>query len=86
MTDGGSGGANGAAALPDGTYDAFILDTRTDDDGAVIGVDLTIVSGAHKGEVLELAVSGLAHDDLDLLGMPATLTVADGVPRMQVDD
>ena len=86
MTDGASGGANGAAALPDGTYDSFILDTRTDDDGAVIGVDLTIVSGAHKGEVLELAVSGLGHDDLDLLGMPATLTVADGVPRMQVDD
>ena len=49
-------------------------------------VSVTIVSGDHKGDVVELAAAGLQGSFIDLIGMPGTLTVADGEPSLAMDD
>ncbi|MDD9372264.1 MAG: hypothetical protein PV358_19230 [Acidimicrobiales bacterium] len=71
-------------ALPDGTYDALVIDAADHDDGSV-SVDLTIVAGPSKGEVVTLLASGLEGDPLDLLGVPATITVSDGSPSVRFE-
>ena len=61
--------------LDDGQYDAFIVwvDTRDRDQ---LHFELTITSGAHKGEVVEVLASQMhARDPLDLVGLPCTLVV-----------
>ena len=55
-------------------------------DGDALALEFTIVSGAHKGEVVGLRATGLEVDELELLGMPGTLTVENGVPRFAVDE
>jgi hypothetical protein len=68
-------------ALDDGRYDAIVVDATTGDSGC--RVELTILGGPHKGEVV--AVRTAAIDDaaaLDLLGVPATLVVTGGVPNV----
>jgi hypothetical protein len=74
-------------ALDDGTYDAFVVDASIEGEGAgrVTHLDLTIVAGDRKGEVLSVAATGMAGDEFDLIGMPATLTVADGRPTVVID-
>lgn len=70
--------------LDDGSYDAMVVDADETADGAV-SVELTIVAGPAKGEVVTLRGSGLGRDPLDLLGVPATITVADGVPSLRLE-
>jgi len=76
------------APLPDGTYDVFIVDAQADpaDETRVNQLDLTVVTGPFKGEVMTVASQGLEGSDLDLMGMPAVLTVADGRPTVTLDD
>jgi hypothetical protein len=71
--------------LPDGTYDVFIVDATALDDG-VVALSLTVLSGPSKGEVVDLRAAGLGRDELDLLGLPATLVVENGVPSVTIDD
>ena len=72
--------------LADGTYDALVVDASTGDDGS-IRVEITIVAGPAKGEVVSLRTVDLGDTDpLDLLGVPATLTVRGGVPSLRLDD
>jgi hypothetical protein len=73
-----------AAALPDGAYDALVVDAVQHDDGSV-SVDLTIIAGAVKGEVVTLRTTGLTGDPLELLGVPATITVAGGTPSVRFE-
>jgi hypothetical protein len=62
-------------ALEDGNYDAFIIDAHARDDA--LALELTITSGAHRGEVVNVVTSTYAtRDALDLLGLPCTLIVA----------
>jgi hypothetical protein len=68
--------------LDDGTYDALVVDA-THREGGGISIDLTLVAGPAKGEVVTVLAQGLAADPLDLLGVPATLTVADGAPSVR---
>ena len=68
---------DGGPVLADGTYDAS--------DGQPVTVELTIVVGPAKGEVVSLRASGFQGDPLDLLGVPATLTVAGGVPSVRFE-
>jgi len=69
--------------LEDGTYDVVVIDA--DDVEGGVHVELTVLAGPHKGEVVALTAAGLARDPLDLLAAPGTLTVADGVPRLALE-
>jgi hypothetical protein len=73
-----------APVLTDGSYDAFVVDADVDADTATLA--LTILAGEHKGEVVDVVAVGLGRDELDLLGLPATLTVLNGVPSVAIDD
>jgi hypothetical protein len=60
--------------LDDGTYDAFIIWAEQRDDG--VALDLTITTGAHRGDVINIVTSTFATPDaLDLVGLPCTLVV-----------
>jgi hypothetical protein len=74
-----------SSPLPDGTYPAFVVDAEEAGDGTIRSVSLTIVSGDHKGEVLDLAARGLTGTFVDLIGMPATVVVTDGIPTLTID-
>jgi hypothetical protein len=77
--------ADDRGALPDGTYDVLVVDATAHDDG-FLAVELTIVAGPAKGEVVGLRTRDLPVDDpLDLLAVPATLTVAGGVPALRLE-
>lgn len=79
------------ALLPDGVYDAFVVWIDERDDG-MIAVDLTVIAGAHKGDVVCVIASpdvtrvtlrvGPGADALDLVGVPCTLHVEGGEPRL----
>ena len=71
-------------SLADGSYDALVIDATEHDDGSV-AIELTIVAGTAKGEVVTLRATGLGSDPLDLLGVPATITVADGAPSVRFE-
>jgi hypothetical protein len=73
-----------AAALADGSYDALVVDAEDRGDGT-IGIELTIVTGEAKGEVVALVTRNLTGDPLDLLGVPATVTVRDGSPAVRFE-
>ena len=70
--------------LPDGTYEAIVVDADETSvaDSAVLS--LAITAGAAKGEVIDV-VSNRLHDPLDLLAMPCILVVADGEPSVVFD-
>lgn len=70
------------AVIEDGHYEALVVDVDGDDSGARI--ELTIVAGPHKGEVVAVRAAGLRRDPVDLLGLPATLTVAGGRPHIRL--
>jgi hypothetical protein len=70
--------------LPDGSYDAFVVDVAVD--SGVATLELTILGGEHKGEVVTVSARGISGDETDLLGMPATLVVENGTPRVTIDD
>ena len=70
--------------LDDGEYDVFVVDA-TADGPTGLRLDLTILAGPHKGEVVSMRADGLGVDELDALGMPGTLTVRDGEPRVALD-
>ncbi len=69
--------------LGDGTYEAMVVDAV--DDAGVVVLDLAVLTGAHKGEVVTVRASGFERDPLDLLAIPATLTVAGGQPSVQLE-
>ncbi len=81
--------------LPDGEHDAFVIDatahtvagadTTVEGSGRLWVLELTIVSGPHKGEVVTVHASQLDGDEFDLMGMPASLTVIDGNPTVRID-
>ncbi len=70
--------------LSDGRYDVLIVDARSDDDGTV-HLDVTVTSGAHKGDVVQIQGRFPGRDELDLLAAPATLVVSDGQPTVTLD-
>ena len=75
--------------IPDGTYDAFVVDAESglaDDGTEHMHLDLTILSGEQKGNLVSVTAAGLPGTEIDLMGMPATLTVVDGMPTVRIDD
>ena len=72
--------------LEDGSYDVIVVDASAIPDGPdALRLDLTILAGEHKGEVVPMRASGLGVDELDVLGVPGTLTVRDGAPSIVLD-
>ena len=71
--------------LADGTYDVVVVDAD-DDAGGIVHVEVAILAGEHKGEVVSVAASGLERDPLDLLAAPGTLTVSEGSPSLALED
>ena len=69
--------------LPDGCYDVLVVDATADATDFVI--ELTILAGEHKGAVVGVRATGLDVDELELLGLPGTLDVENGVPRLRVE-
>jgi hypothetical protein len=69
--------------LPDGRYDAFVIDAEAAADG--VRLELTIVAGEHKGEVVSVSAAGLDRGEIDLMGLPATLVVEGGAPTVTMD-
>lgn len=73
--------------LEDGTYEVMVVDAsqNTEKGPEVVHLELAVITGRHKGEVVRLNGYQLAGDPLDLLGLPATLTVTDSVPTFQLE-
>lgn len=69
--------------LADGTYDTLVIDAEHRADGRT-ACELALLAGEHKGEVVTV-VADLSGDPLDLLGVPATLVVADGEPQVTLE-
>ena len=77
----------GAAPLPDGTYDVVVVDA---DDLATAGgtstaLELAVTSGEHRGGTLALTAPHRLGEPVELIGLPATLTVVGGHPRLRID-
>lgn len=70
--------------LPDGTYDVFVVDAEAVGE-AGLRLELTILDGDQKGEVVSMRAEGLGIDELDALGLPGTLTVTDGQPAVALE-
>jgi len=70
--------------LDDGTYEAIVVDAEQLD-GDVLSIEVTIIAGEHKGELVTVRAEGLDRDPLDLLAVPATLTVDDGRPSVALE-
>jgi len=78
--------------IADGNYDVFVVDaTSLGDEGdpavrsTAWRLELTILTGEHKGDVVSVNASGLERSEFDLVGMPGTLRVVDGHPAFTVD-
>jgi hypothetical protein len=78
--------------ITDGTYDVFVVDAtplsdETDPTSPVTGwhLELTILAGEHKGELVTLRAPTLRGIEFDLIGMPGTLAVAQGEPSFRID-
>src|SRR3546814_11037076 len=70
--------------LPDGTYDVIVVDAEAEgDDG--LRLELTLLDGPHKGEVVSLRATGSGVDELDALGTPGPLTVTAGAPSVGLE-
>ena len=69
--------------LDDGTYDAIVFDVDQRDGAAVIL--FTIAAGPKRGEVIELRSQSWRGDPVELLGIPATITVVNGKPRVRFE-
>ena len=50
-----------------------------------VSIELTIVAGPAKGEMVTVIGHNLGGAPLDLLGVPATLTVTDGAPALRLE-
>jgi hypothetical protein len=74
--------------LPDGTYDVFVVDAA-DVEGpegpAGTRLEVTLTVGEEKGRVLTVSSAEHLGDEIELLGMPGTLVVVDGVPSVVID-
>jgi len=73
--------------LNDGVYDAFIVDVQADEKNfSIAHVELTITSGTYKGDVIRVRATNMQRDPIELIGLPVTLTVSEGEPRLSFSD
>jgi hypothetical protein len=70
--------------LEDGAYDAVVVDAEELGEGG-LRLELTVLAGPHKGELVAVRTHAGGRDALDLLAVPATLTVVDGEPDVRLE-
>lgn len=68
--------------LPDGRYEVFVIWAERDDEGQ-LRVELTVTTGEYKGDVVPVVGAFPRTDPIALTGMPCTLVVDDGTPRLE---
>lgn len=73
-----------ARVLVDGVYDVIVVDAGEAPDGAV-SLELAVLAGPSKGEVVSLRRPPGGADPIDLLGIPGTITVIDGRPTVHLE-
>ena len=66
--------------LEDGVYEVVVVDAQEIHAEDAVRVELVIVAGTQKGEVIALRALHFDHDALSILGRPGTLTVDNGTP------
>jgi hypothetical protein len=71
--------------LPDGTYDVIVVDAQAEGTAGALRLEVTILAGPHRGEVVPLRAEGLRIDELTALGTPGTLTVTSGEPSLALE-
>lgn len=72
--------------MPDGTYDVIVVDAdEVPGHPGAVSLDLTILAGEAKGEIVSVRAAGLSTDPMMLLGLPGTLTVSGGVPSVTLE-
>ena len=80
--------------LADGTYDAIVVDATEvgetgdgDDPGGGPGIrlELTIVAGPHKGDVVAVRAEHLTMTAVETLGLPARLVVTNQRPQVMLE-
>ena len=71
--------------LPDGTYDVFVVGAEPDGEPDRLRLELAILGGEHKGEMVSMRTQGLGVDEIDALGLPGTLVVHVGQPSVTLD-
>ena len=69
------------APIPDGTYDAFVVDAHAR--ARDLALTLTITTGEKKGVVVDVSTARDAFDELSVIGLPCTLLVENGEPRVE---
>src|SRR6266508_2123869 len=76
---------NASRMLEDGSYYAIVVDADTGGDAEIV-VDLTIIGGAHKGDVVTDRAVGTDRDPVALLGLPAPLVATNSQPTFTFDE
>ena len=71
--------------LPDGSYEAMVVDISALPEGPGARLELALLDGAHKGEVVLVRSPGLDPDDVSLLGAGARVKVVAGIPGVRLD-
>jgi hypothetical protein len=71
--------------LVDGFYSVVVVDASEDTTRDGVILELAITQGSAKGEVVKLRASSMKRSAIDLLGLPATLEVREGSPRVIFD-
>ncbi|MBK9179116.1 MAG: hypothetical protein IPM45_05985 [Acidimicrobiales bacterium] len=73
--------------IEDGIYEALVVEAeeQTDEHGRTMALELTILSGPRRGDVVRVVTTDQELDELELLAMPATLTVVDGRPSVRLE-
>jgi len=69
--------------LPDGSYEAMVVDVAPVPEGGA-RLELALLSGSHRGEVVHVRSPGLDPDDLAVLGAAARITVVAGIPGVRL--
>jgi hypothetical protein len=71
--------------LPDGSYEAMVVDIAPVPEGRGARLELALLQGEHKGDVVMVRSPGLDPDDLTILGAAARVTVVAGVPGVRFE-
>ena len=70
--------------IPDGRYDVIVVDAETFDENT-IRIELVMVDGDARGDVIAIRGPRRATDPITLLGLPGVLVVDNGVPSFHLD-